>query len=120
MNLIHKLLFATITALALSSCAALPEPSNYNKIWAETQTCTGLTASKPEAVVVPDIFWDIAKNGNYGYYNYNTNIIMIKENDQRNRKLVAHEQIHHLIYINYGSEDRNHLNKLFKQCRYAN
>ncbi len=114
-----KRLMIALAVASISACGALPEPSNYDQTWAETQTCTGLTASKPSASVIPDIFWDVAKDGNNGYYNYPTKEIMIKESEQRDRDLVAHEMVHHLIYVNYDSEDRNHTNELFAQCGYA-
>lgn len=111
----------TVLLLTLSGCGGLQkEPSNYSQIWADTQNCAGLTASKPVAVIVPDVFWDVAKDGNNGYYNYATNVIMIRESEQRDRNLVAHEIVHHLIYINYRSEDRKHTNNLFNKCGYAN
>jgi len=116
-----KVFVTTIVLLSLFSCGGvLKEPSNYNQTWAETQDCTGLTASKPNASIIPDIFWDVPKDGNNGYYNYQTREILIRESKQRDPGLVAHEMVHHLIYVNYGSEDRNHENKLFGQCGYPN
>jgi len=115
-----KRLIIALAVLLVSACGALPEPSNYDQIWAETQACTNLTASKPNASVIPDIFWDVARDGNKGYYNFPTKEIMIKESNQRDRDLVAHEMVHHLIYVNYNLEDENHTNYLFTQCGYAN
>ncbi len=115
-----KFLLAAGVAIALSGCGALPEPSNYNQVWADTQACTGLTASKPEAVVIPDALWSqfVTDDAN-AKYDDKTETITVKEKHQRDPKLISHEMTHHLLYKNYGDPDSDHVNELFGQCGYA-
>ncbi len=113
-----KLLLAAV--LTLAGCGALPEPSNYNQVWADTQACTGLTANKPAADVIPDIIWSqIVTNSDIARYFEITETISVRESDQRDSKLISHEMVHHLLYKNYGDIDSDHLNELFGQCGYA-
>jgi len=115
-----KRLMIALAVASISACGALPEPSNYNQVWAETQACTGLTASKPEAIVIPDVLWgQFVTDGANAKYDDKTETVTVKEKHQRDRDLIAHEMTHHLVYKNYGDPDSDHVSELFAQCGYA-
>jgi len=115
-----KTIIIALSVIFISACGALPEPSNYDQTWAETQACTGLTANKPEAIVIPDVLWSQFVDGDAkAKYDDKTETVTVKEKHQRDRDLIAHEMTHHLVYKNYGDPDSNHVSELFAQCGYA-
>jgi len=97
----------------------IKEPSHARQTWIDTMQCTGLSGTRPTVEIVPDIFWNGAGADNIGLYLSAGPVVLIKESEQRDIKLLSHEYTHGLLYENFGDLDASHRSPLFSQCGYS-
>lgn len=111
--MINKLFLIVFVFVALSACGDPGDAIDDDFVFGKVLSCTGLSASKPEINFINDAIWPL---GDTAAVYQPPGLILVKASYADNYDVLAHEYIHHLLFINEGNLDACHSSSLFEKC----